>query len=520
MSTPIHSAAAKAKWNFIAELPKGLFLASILLLAWLVIFAMVVRWNALPNMAELLPGEETEAFWILDKADLKDSGIQLPAEQSTFMGTPLTELNWINRFGEAWVDGRDLAFVEVNSKSDAEDFLDSLKAPDETYKETAVGPSVWSTIYCYSQSQPYCFTWVGNLLFVGGEEDLLLAIQETAIGVRSSLESESKYQNVRGRLAHWNSGFYYIDLQASSSRFLDEFGAASALLELFPSMGGALSYQALDGEKAYLSESFLGVDKTLLGGEAFYHSEAPYPQKILPWTSEGLAWEWGGQNLYAEWERMGEILNSISPASGVVWEAQTNTTLSEWFGEDFDFKTELAPLLNEEQYFGFTPGGDFLFIAELETGEAKQVDALKDRLGNNLEFAVTSTNEKGETVAELLKPTVELVKRNETLTYEFKVNDEVKLSVVILNNAVILSNSSELALSTLDRALGHTESRNLQELEGLLAGSDEVLILHCPLLPDGNILKTLGGGFESILSTRKLFDDGVFTRTLLHEVQL
>ncbi len=497
------------------QIPKGLFVASFLLLAWLAIFAIVVRWNALPNMAELLPGESTEAFWILDRADLQDSGVQLPAEQSTFMGTPLDTLPWISRFGGAWMDGEDLSFVEVNSKSDAKAFLDSLKAPEENYQEVAASSSLWSNVYCYTQGQPYCFTWVGDLLFVGGEQDLLTSIQETAIGTQPSLESESKYQNVRGRLAHWDSGFYYVDLQAATSRFMSEFGAISSLLQLFPSMGGTLNYQNLGDEKDYLSESFLAVDKVLLGGAAFYHSNVTYQQKFLPWTADGLAWEWGGQNLYAQWERIGEILNQLSPSSALVWEAQTNTLLSRWFGSDFDFKTQLAPLLDQEQYFGFTPSGNFLFIGELEPGEAKQVDALKDRLAEHLTFKLTHTNEKGETIAEQVKPSVELVKQNETVTYEFKVNGEAKLSLVLLNDAVILSNSSELALSTLDKALGQAEGRNLQELEGLLPGSDEVLILHCPLLPDGNILKTLGGGFESILTTRKLFDDGVFSRTAL-----
>lgn len=497
----------------ISTIPKALYLASVLLLAWLAIFAGVVRWNALPNMAELLPGESTQAFWILDQADLTASGVQIPAEQSLFMGTPLDSLLWIKRFGAAWVDGREVAFAEVSSTSDAEAFLDGLKMKGETYEETQAGVSIWSTVFCYAQGQPHCFTWVGDVLFVAGEADLLVSIQETAAGLSPSLESQAKYQNVKGRLSHWNSGFYYIDLQASSSRFVAEFGAASALLELFPSMGGVLRYQALEGGNAYLAESFLGVDKALLGGEAFYHSEEAYEQKLLPWTPNEFAWEWGGENLFAQWERIGEILGSLSPSSGIVWEAQTNAALTKWFGSNFDFRAELAPLLDQEQYFGFTPDGNFLFIAELEAGEAKQADALKDRMAEHLEFQVTRTNEKGEIVAEVLKPSVELVKRNDTVTYEFKVNGEVKLNLVILNNALILSNSSELALSTLDKALGHAESRDLQELEGLLPGSDEVLILHCPLLPDGNILKTLGGGFESILTTRKLFDDGVFTRT-------
>ncbi len=499
----------------VEKTPKGLFLASVLLLAWLAVFAVGVRWNALPNLAEFLPGDDTQAFWIMDRADLSDSGLDLPAEQNNFMGTALADLPWVNRFGGAWLDGRDVWITEVNSKSDAKSFLDGLKAEEETYVETKVGTSLWSTVYCYSQSQPYCFTWIGDLLFVAYEPDLLVSIQETAMGGSPSLEAQAKYQNVRGRLSHWNSGFYYLDLQAASGRFMDDFGALSSLLQLFPSLGGSLNYQSLENEKNYLSESFLSVDKSLLSNSAFYHATEAYEQKFLPWTSEGLAWEWGGQNLYAQWERIGEILETLSPSSGIQWQSETQALLRPWFGPSFDMQTELAPLLDQEQYFAFTPNGNFLFITELDTGEVKQADALKDRLAENLKFEVTYTDEKGEVVAEVLKPTVEQVKKNETLTYEFTVRDEVKLTLVLLNNALILSNSSELALSTLDRALGHSESRDLQVLEGLLPGSDEVLILHCPLLPDGNILKALGGGFESILSTRKLFDDGVFTRSTL-----
>ncbi|QQR54670.1 hypothetical protein IPG41_05790 [Candidatus Peregrinibacteria bacterium] len=470
------------------KLPKGLFLASFILLAWLAVFAVVVRWNALPNLAELLPKEETEAFWMLELDDLKKSQMTSPAAFNTFLNTPLENLPWVSRVGGAWMKSGDLSIAEVNSKAEAQDFLESLKTPEEEFLKESLDGSLWSTVYCYSETQPYCFTWVGDLLFVADQKELLISVQKTALGELENLESDGKYQNVRGRLAHWNGGFYYLDLQKVSRRFMDDFGAAASLLQLFPSMGGALEYPN--------AESFLAVDKTLLGDQVFYRPEESYQKKFLPWTSKELAWEWGGQNLYAQWKRMEEILSENSPSAGIVWRAETMALFTRWFGADFNFETQFAPFLDKEQYFAFTPNGHFLFITELEAGEAKQLDELKNQLISKLpEQAI-----------------LEQVKKNDSLSYELKVDGQVQFTFMVLNNAFILSDSPQLALSTLDRALGQEEPRNLQEFSDLLSGADEVVILHCPLLPDGNILKTLGGK-ESILSTRKLFDDGVFTRT-------
>lgn len=453
----------------IETVPKALFLASAFLLAWLFVLAIWVRWDALPQVEEMLPAS-SEAFWVFNLEDFEKSELKLPEEFSTFMGEPIAQLDWASAAGGAWVDGRDLQFAEVKSVSAAKAFIEREEAVEG----------------CYTETLPYCYSWIGSMIFVAKEKDILTMVEETVLGKTANIESTQKFQNVRGRLAHWNSGFYYVDVQAATRRFMDDFGAEAAVLQLFPSTGGVFKLQALEGRNVLLAENFLAVDKSLLKGEAFYHPSERYSQDLLAWSTEGQSFEWGGQNGAAQWQRMGEILKQVSPSSGLIFEAETTAFLSQWFGEDFHFETELAPLLDQEQYFAFTPNESFLFITELEADEVKQASALKDKLAEHLKAEVQQL--KGETVA-----------------YELKIDDREKLTLYFLNNAVIVSNDSELALSTLDKALGREEPRSLQDWEGLLPGSDEVLILHCPLLQDGSILK--------ILSTRKLFDDGVFTRT-------
>lgn len=489
-------------WKRFDNLPKGLFLASLLLLGWLAVLAIFVRWNALPDVAENLPKEETEAFWMLSSQAIAQTQDALPTQMSRFMGTSSSELPWIDVLGFAWVDGQTVQFAKVTSLSEAEFFLKSLLLEGEELQTEQVNLSLWSTIACYSQGQPYCFTWIGDTLFVASEKGPLVQIQETAFGTQASLESSSNYQNVRGRLAQWNDGFYYVDIHKTQHRFMDDFGALSSLLQLFPATGGVFKLES----DTLLSENFLAVDKDALGGSAFFNPSAKYEQTLLPWTSEGMAWEWGGQNLASQWMRIEEILALQSPASALVWRSEAESQLEEWFGEGFNLDETTMNLLDGEQYFGFTPGEDFLFMTTLENEEELRLASqLKDQIAMNGPgingMSASAEHYRG------------------VQTYIFSKEGEELYGMAFLPSLAVVSGSKVLLLSTLDKVLGQAQTRDLQQMEALLPGSDELIILHCPLLPDGSILKELWGGFESILSTRKLFDDGVFTRSTLHVAQ-
>lgn len=489
-------------WKRFDNLPKGLFLASVLLLAWLAILAVFVRWNALPDVAENLPGGETEAFWMLSSQTIAQTQDALPAQMSSFMSTPSSELPWIDVLGSAWVDGQTVQFAKVSSLSEAEGFLKSLLLEGEELQTEQVNLSLWSTIACYTQGQPYCFTWIGDTLFVAGEKGPLALIQETAFGNQASLESSTNYQNVRGRLAQWNDGFYYVDIHKTQHRFMDDFGALSSLLQLFPATGGVLKLEA----GTLLSENFLAVDKEALGGSAFFSPTAKYGQTLLPWTSEGMAWEWGGQDLSAQWTRIEEILTLQSPASALVWRSEAEQKLNEWLGTQVSLEENFSELLDGEQYFGFTPGEDFLFMTTLENEEELRLASqLKDQV------AMNGSGSNGMSASAEHYRGVQ--------TYVFSKDGDVEFSIAFVPGLAVVSGSKALLLSTLDKVLGQAPNRDLRQMEALLPGSDELLILHCPLLPDGTILKELWGGFNSILSTRKLFDDGVFTRSTLHVAQ-
>lgn len=478
------------------ELPKGLFLAGILLMAWMLVFALVVRGTALPQVEEYLPLDETQAFWIADRNVLLSTPNSMPNMTSSFMGTPLSELSWIQDLGTAWVDGQTIEIASVHSLSEGRAFLQGLLLEGEEWGSQKANSSLWSEVTCYTQGQPYCFTWVGELLFVAGSADLLKTVQEVARGAQPNLEQSEHYQNGRGRLAQWNGAFYYVDINKIKTRFTDDFGALSALLELFPMTAGVIKEEG----GLWIAENFLAVDKNQQGGEAFYSPTEKYEQKLLPWTSEDLAFEWGGQNLAEQFFRMEKILSVQSPASGLVFASTLEAKLKNWFGADFVLEDE-SSLLDKEQYFGFTPEGDFLALIELENDEElHQAGMLKDRFVNQ---------------GLVWTPALEVSMEDHLgiQVYHFRQGGDEKLSAAFLPELVVVSGSKKRLLSTLDKVLGQAPLRDLQKMEAILSGSDELLNLHCPFLPDGSILKALFGANTVVHSTRKLFDDGVFTRT-------
>ncbi len=493
-------------------LTEGLLLCAILLLAIFLGIAIFVRSNALVDIAALLPAEETEGFLVLSRED--------SPYPTDFLGHPLAELTWLGRdLAYASMDGEWATFYEINSQNSAQTFLDSLKVEGEEYIEHE------NRVDCFV-SLPVCFTFLDDFLVTAPLPETLQLLQNAT----TKLSNSADYQNVRGRIADLRSGFIYINLQKAreeliryaSLQGISEPGFLESVFRIFPAFGAGIRME----QTGWYVESFTAVDKTLLGGEPYFHPTVKYDQMLLPY-SQAFAIEWGGQDLSAQITRIQEILPALNSTASLVFESSLETWLAEIFGQDAitepDFLANQLPLFDEEFYFGLTPGEDFLLILEL-TGEEdlQKAGQLKDRFVQNYEAKNLKTTEQGETRAELSKITTELKTYQSVQTYIFNSADAPLAAFALLEDKAILAGSEETLNGALDRILSGpltegelTKRRAIEDFRVLLPGSDEIFILNGAFFPEESILNALLSTFNTLASTRKLFDDGVYTRTSL-----
>lgn len=481
---------------------KGFFGISVLLGLILIASAVVFRITALPDLAKILPKDGTEGFFMVRTAE------SMPVLKSN----PYANLPWVNALGWAEVDKKSVTFLKVNSSQEADKYLQSLLLEGEQFTGKRATRSLWSTVTCYPASKNPCFTWMGDLLILSDDENLLVTLQKVASGEEESVKNSPNYQNIRSRLATWSGGFVYFDLQKILPRFSDDFKIFEPLLELYPAFGASLKPEA----KAWTIESFLAVDKSLIENEAYWHPTEKYEARFLPWTSDNFAVEWGGRDLGAQVLQMETLLQKRTESGAALFAKEFETQLQKLFGSDLSFTEDLQPLLDGEQYFGFTPNDDFLFLTSLDSeDELNKALQLKEAFSANFLFAKNFQTPDGEIQARLTSLTQTTGQYQNYQYYSFSVEDEEVATVLFTESMAIVSKKQATAFNALDRMEGRSALRSVDSLDSLLTGSNELFTVHCLLLPDGSILKALLGDFDTITTARKLFDDGIFARSIV-----
>lgn len=445
-------------------LTEGLLLAILVLIFGFFLFTLFFRLHRLIDLADLLPAETTLAYGVVNTEDYRAGPRHALFDQTLteFLGTPLTELSWFKRdVAYAWTMEGAILFLEVDSQKEAKKFLIEHQIPDSH------------------------FLFIKDLLAYGTSSALASLKDPNGVPAKPVAESDG-YHNVKARLAHFQSAFVYVNLQKAQHaflRFLSEQGISEplfleSLYRLFPVFGASIQM----GSTGWTMESFIAVDKSILGNEAYFHPSQKYDQTLLTY-SQPFAFEWGGVDAAAQMQRLSEIIKKLSPGAGLIWDSTLQNTVHEFFGmssppERDLILTELYGLFDQEFYLGFTPGQDFLLLLELESEEEqRKILELKEQWAHN---------------------------------------ETSEIALAVLPNLALMAGSEETLIATLDRVQGRQNSRPLSDFETLLPGSDEIFILNGAFLSESSILKTLLSTFDSMNTTRKLFDDGVYSRSFFH----
>lgn len=510
-----------------------------------------MKLSRLSDLADFLPADSTQAFIVMDAydyfssvgtAETDDTATDADATDESspllthLLGTPLSQLDFFaGDIGYALVGDDLVTFIEVSSERAAEDFLGTMLTEDEEFQvlgEDSESSSREQKALCFEHSQPYCFTFLGDLLTLTSSEESMQQLLAVAEG-QPSVSSTANYGNVRGRMASITSAFIYVDLQLARKQtiaFMGDFGVLEpgyldSISQLFPTFGATIKMEPASASEPgdWYAESFFAVDKGVINGDAFFQSTSKYDQNFLQWTSGNQIFEWGGDDLQAQLSRISEILHGLNESAAIIFDSSQNEALQAIFGNDVT-ADEYASLLDGEYYFGWTPNtltdgmsdGTFNLILQLDNEEeVAKATKLKDLFASNATYQKIYTVEGGEQRAEILAVQTEVNTFANVQYYKFTSADQTIALVAIFEDKVVMSTSEDEFFDMIGRIRGGQELRLTSEFEVLLPGSDEIALLNLNFLPDGNILKTLLGHFDHAAGTKKIFHDGIFSRYLL-----
>ncbi len=512
---------------------EGLVAVSILFLVIITVFFGYVKIRQLTNIAKILPVEETYAFAIVSSPDYLETSAKFPEESplsqksiltsfTGFLGNNPEDLDWVGRdAGMAFVDEELVYFVRVRSKTKALKYFEGLVAEGE---ELAITKFEGSKIYSYPLSFPTKFAFYGNVLAISFSEEPLKLMADVKAGNSPSLRDDDNYSNVRSRLPYFSSGFIYSNLPQSrvyvaqifAKLGISEPGYLEPIFQLFPAFGATIRME----EDAWYMETYTAVDKSRLDNEGLFRYDTKYEHKFLSYLDKEYLFMWGGHSVRAQVFRMIDLLKNLHSSASLVFESSIQASAEKYFGDGTNLEEEVYPLLDGEYLFAWNPvePKSFSFILGFDAEESSLAYRLKDLLVLNFKYSMEYAREieingekMHETGAELVTITQEEKKYEGHLYYILK-TDLPLAAISISDTYLVITDNEESLLSTLDIIDGRKEGSSLNQISSILSGSDEISLLNLELLSDDNSLKKILNGFQSVATTRKVFDDGIFTR--------
>lgn len=482
---------------------ESIFVVALVMVTLLVSIGTFVRMNRLTNVAQFLP-ENTHAFVVVNAEDYLESVETLPNLFEDFLGQSLEELPWFKRdLALAWIDDEVLQFVEVNSKPQAKIFMDSLMIEDEVMISH-------QDYKCYEVSQPSCYTFRGHFLVIGPSEALE--------GLEPGLEADPNYQNVRNRLPYDTSLFAYVNADLVRQDFLTSLGEMSiwepgyleSVLQIFPAYGIAVKMTP----EEWTSESFIPVDKSVLGGAAFFHPKVKYHGDLAQFAPEGFQFEWSGTELHSQYITLMSHLEKLNSAASIVLGEEIQSIWAKHFGaaslEGF------GPILDQEQLIAWTPNESMIWMLEIDNEEDRALAlSLKDYFLASYKHSEPITNEKGEVLAQNQALDASKVDYKGDSYIQITANGVPRYFLAVLDDLAIASNNSEYFFETLDRWNGRADLRDLSQIRPVLLGADQSLRLDMTIYPESHIINLLLPGVETWINSTKTFDDGIYSRSIL-----
>lgn len=499
----------KALKHFQDILSEGIFISSLALLLAVISFATFFRIMQLPNLAEALPADSTSGYIVIETESYLSSVVEpspmitdlltysVPAQKTEDEdGEGENELLTMDFGGSyiafALIEGELVPMIDVASKSKVKDFMETAGIDDYMY--------------------------VKGFLVMTPSQRVRSALESVKEGAQT-VEETAEYANARGRLPYFSDAFAFVDMRATRMelvQLLGEFGYYEpgyfeTILEIFPAAGVSIKM----GQGQWEAELFISIDKEQLNGEGFYSSNSSYKHKLVDYSTGGYAFEWGGQDLANQLQRISEILAIRNTSAKVFFDGSLKEKFTDFFGSQISLE-EIYSALHGEYYLGWTPGSSLMFMADIEDEDAQyQAQLLKDAFAANYTHLHKYESENGEVKANVVNLEGTTAEYEGVRYYRFGHGEETLIRLAITEELAVVSTSEAEFFATLDKIRTGQNLNQSSDTDKLFMGADEISALNLEIFSEDNILKSLLDNFDKILSSRKIFDDGVYSRYLI-----
>lgn len=525
---------------------EGLLVACLILIMTILVFFTVVRINRLPDLATIAPESQTLAFTAISATDYLKSVSSIPKENilaspfmqsnfSTLFGAELNNKKWFSGdLGVIFLKDSTVTLLSTRSrKKTIEYFIDfgmqnpvgKEKSKDSILKISKTGRT---KIYSFSNTYPMNFAFFGNMVAISNSIDALQLLAQTKNGDVPSVDSDNDYRNVRSRLPYSASAFIYVNTPQSRKKLIQyaskigatEPGFLEPVLNVFPAFGATISMEA-DG---WYMESFAAANKSSLKN-GLLREETKYEKRFLSWSPENFTFEFGGNNVRTDIDRIRDLVHQTNPMTSLLIDSVLRSKMNKFFGDNTDLESEIYPLMDEEYWFGFNPNNenDFALILGINEEEESKAYNLKDRFVINYRLSKPVTREvkmfNGNTVtelqADLIGMTQETGEHNGIKYSRIFAGDKDIAFIAIRPNTLIMSAKESTLFEILDKMEGASDPRPMYQLDSLISGSEEMMNVNFSKLSQENALFTETRGLSQMMTSRKIFDDGIFSRTSL-----
>lgn len=525
---------------------RGFILALILVALALGTMILGDRLFEPPSIVKYLPADATVAYIEFD-LDQYDAALTLAPlafpwnpmalheRLSVYLPEPSTLLpHWVgNKVGLAWILNPEteqletwvfLEMEEVPIKTLPEGKTIGDVQNDPNYEQYANG--------VFFEGDPDYEWYAGDYLVMGPDdpesiEDPLL--WKVMTGEVPNLKKDPNYLQLRPTLPYEATAFFYMSPALAWDTLLSwvplegwRADIVETLLPMSPAMGMVLQAH----EQGIAVQTHWLGDKTLLGGEAFFHMDEKYRGRLLSWLPSTTVRFTGGQSL-APWIEQGFTLLAVfDPSKAAIYEALLLKNATSYVSESFDIKSAFKTFFEQEYALAWLQGNPILcgdrdwgelcgtpemhpvLFVELTSDSVAILERLVEAL---LAHGVVETDLSAGTVSHSAL-TLEVEEEN-GMKFNLLVQEDgtpLVYYLVVEDQVLIVTRQRDEIKTMIDTLLGNEETYSFSAEEGVSFGD------HVSLISLEGAWGEAPWGIIQIFSSFNFFDDGMST---WHEIQ-
>lgn len=512
----------------------------IFFVSYLVIYSISKR-----NIAHFLPANETVVYIEFENFDLQtklQSSSELAKEMiqdslKKLLNTENEEslTNWTSgKFGFALLKtnatNSPIYFIQTSNRGKALKFFKQLALPEEEINKSG-NPN--ASIYSYSQSQPFHFTFVGPHVFISMNKDSLKRIQDVYSGFTATLSEDEDYKKSFGNLPRNSWMRSYINFQALKFDRVE----INNVIEPLKHIINHFAITVRQNPNGFHFNIFANLNKDVLSLQESLVDSARFAYDLTDFvSSKNLALYIGGANLSQEWQNTLSTISNLNPAYGIILESILNAKIGNIFGRDVSLRNDIYPLFEDEYALAIGNRKDGTKDVRLilsssdqsfaETKLAKMMTGFKYLAAKFAPKIHKVTLPDGTESIELIPDNTKLEEAKETHEgYNIHCidvqNSSTGFCYTVTEDLIIMTNNKEAVLNSIDMTLSpeftlsqHQPFR--QTISNLSKISDEITFLDVqesiPFIESnqyGLLAKPFLEKFSAVSWVKHYFEDGV-----------